>query len=162
MADVTCDACGHRNEAGARFCSSCGVQLAEDPDRTTISYTPAEGGASGPASDEPVSVDLGDVAPGTGVLLVTRGQKAGTRIVLDQDTTTAGRHPDSDIFLDDVTVSRRHVEIVRDGDAYQVSDVGSLNGTYLNRERVESAALADGDVLQVGKYKLLFVTAEAS
>ena len=79
---------------------------------------------------------------------------------MDLPTTTAGRHPDSDIFLDDITVSRRHAEIVRDGDDYVVRDAGSLNGTYVNRERIENtAALVHGDVLQVGKYKLHFLVA---
>ena len=96
---------------------------------------------------------------GTGVLVVTRGEAAGSRILLDLASTSAGRHPDSDIFLDDITVSRRHAEIVRDGDAYTVRDAGSLNGTYVNRERIEEAPLTHGDVLQVGKYKLHFLIA---
>jgi len=77
--------------------------------------------------------------------------------VLDGERTVAGRHPESDIFLDDVTVSRRHAEILRSGNDYTVRDVGSLNGTYLNRERVEDAPLRDGDELQIGSFKLVFV-----
>ncbi len=106
-----------------------------------------------------VEVDLSDLPPGTGVLVVTRGEAAGSRILLDLETTRAGRHPRSDIFLDDITVSRRHAEIVREGGAYRVRDAGSLNGTYVNRERVEEAPLNHGDVLQVGKYKLHFLVA---
>jgi pSer/pThr/pTyr-binding forkhead associated (FHA) protein len=93
------------------------------------------------------------------VLVVTRGEAAGSRILLDQPSTTAGRHPKSDIFLDDITVSRRHAEIAREGDGYVVRDAGSLNGTYVNRERIEEAPLTHGDVLQVGKYKLHFLVA---
>ncbi len=90
--------------------------------------------------------------------MVKRGPNAGSRFLLDAKVTTAGRHPESDIFLDDVTVSRRHAEFVRDGGAFLVRDVGSLNGTYLNRERIEAAALAGGDEVQIGKYRLVFLT----
>jgi pSer/pThr/pTyr-binding forkhead associated (FHA) protein len=79
---------------------------------------------------------------------------------MDQDVTTAGRHPDSDIFLDDVTVSRRHVEFRRDENRFFVHDVGSLNGTYVNQRRVESTELANGDELQIGKFKLTFYAGE--
>ncbi len=160
MAGVTCEACGHENAVGSRFCSSCGRPLAEDAEHTTISFVPE--GAEPDVSETPVpevEVDLSDVPPGTGVLVVTRGEAAGSRILLDQATTSAGRHPKSDIFLDDITVSRRHAEIVREGDGYRVRDAGSLNGTYVNRERVEESELTHGDVLQVGKYKLHFLVA---
>jgi pSer/pThr/pTyr-binding forkhead associated (FHA) protein len=96
------------------------------------------------------------------VLVVHQGAKAGSRIVLDSDLTTAGRHPDSDLFLDDITVSRRHAEIRRSTDGtYEVSDTGSLNGTYVNRERIEHAGLRSGDELQIGKFKLVFLLGEA-
>jgi len=95
--------------------------------------------------------------PGTAVLVVRRGPNAGSRFLLDTDVTTAGRHPESDIFLDDVTVSRRHAEFRRDGTTFTVSDVGSLNGTYVNRERVEQATLANGDEVQIGKFRLVFL-----
>lgn len=91
-----------------------------------------------------------------GVLLVRRGAKAGSRYILDEEVTSIGRHPESDIFLDDITVSRRHADIRRNGTEYVVTDVGSLNGTYLNRHRVESSPLLDGDLLQIGKFKLMF------
>jgi pSer/pThr/pTyr-binding forkhead associated (FHA) protein len=87
---------------------------------------------------------------------VKRGSKAGSRFALDQDVTTAGRHPESDIFLDDITVSRHHAEVIRTSAGYEVRDAGSLNGTYLNRERIERSALGNGDELQVGKFKLVF------
>jgi pSer/pThr/pTyr-binding forkhead associated (FHA) protein len=92
------------------------------------------------------------------MLVVHRGPSAGSRFVLDRDVVAAGRHPDSDIFLDDVTVSRRHAEVVRSGDGYLVRDVGSLNGTYLNRERIDEAPIANGDELQIGRFKLVFVS----
>lgn len=102
---------------------------------------------------------LEGLPPGAALLVVRRGSNAGSRFLLDAPLTTAGRHPDSDIFLDDVTVSRRHAEFVREGTAFTVRDVGSLNGTYLNRERVESAVLANGDDVQIGKFRLVFLIA---
>jgi len=93
------------------------------------------------------------------LLVVKRGPNAGSRFLLDQDVTTAGRHPDSDIFLDDVTVSRRHAEFRREGSGYTVHDVGSLNGTYVNRERIDAAPLAGGDEVQIGKFRLVYLTA---
>ena len=91
------------------------------------------------------------------LLVVKRGPNAGSRFLLDRDTTSAGRHPDSDIFLDDVTVSRRHAEFHRESGIFTVRDVGSLNGTYVNRERVESATLSNGDEVQIGKFRLVFI-----
>ncbi|QLY27739.1 FHA domain-containing protein [Nocardia huaxiensis] len=103
---------------------------------------------------------------GAALLVVKRGPNAGSRFLLDQPTTSAGRHPDSDIFLDDVTVSRRHAEFRQDDDTFQVVDVGSLNGTYVNREPVDSSELQNGDEVQIGKFRLVFLTgprpAEAS
>lgn len=96
--------------------------------------------------------------PGSALLVVRRGPNAGSRFLLDTDVTTAGRHPESDIFLDDVTVSRRHAEFRREAGVFVVRDVGSLNGTYVNRERVESATLANGDEVQVGKFRLVFLS----
>jgi pSer/pThr/pTyr-binding forkhead associated (FHA) protein len=95
---------------------------------------------------------------GSALLVVKRGPNAGSRFLLDQPTTSAGRHPDSDIFLDDVTVSRRHAEFRLESTEFQVVDVGSLNGTYVNREPVDSAALANGDEVQIGKFRLVFLT----
>ncbi|MEI2654561.1 MAG: FHA domain-containing protein [Microthrixaceae bacterium] len=90
------------------------------------------------------------------LLVVIRGTNAGSRFALDPEVTTIGRHPESTVFLDDVTVSRRHTEIRLEGTHYLVSDVGSLNGTYLNGDRVDVHELAEGDQLQVGKYRLVF------
>ena len=94
---------------------------------------------------------------GAALLVVKRGPNAGARFLLDQDTTTAGRHPEADIFLDDVTVSRRHAEFRRNAGEFEVVDVGSLNGTYVNREPRNSQALSTGDEIQIGKFRLVFI-----
>ena len=99
----------------------------------------------------------GGLPPGMALLVVRRGPNAGARFLLDHDLTTSGRHPDSDIFLDDVTVSRRHAEFHRGPGGFTVRDVGSLNGTYVNREPVDSAVLANGDEVQIGKFRLVFI-----
>jgi hypothetical protein len=108
----------------------------------------------------PDSDSFGALPPGSALLLVMRGPNAGSRFRLEGDLTTAGRHPDSDIFLDDVTVSRRHAEFYRYGTRFTVRDVGSLNGTYVNRERIEEAELTGGDEVQIGKFRLLFLTGQ--
>ena len=155
MADlVFCNRCGHGNPLGSNFCSSCGSGLEQRSRQdTTVSFHPD---AALEGSDD-VGVDLQQVPEGVGALIVRRGRNAGSRYLLDGEVTTAGRHPESDIFLDDVTVSRRHVEITRSGRDYSVRDVGSLNGTYLNRQRVDESPLRDGDELQIGSFKLVFV-----
>ena len=94
--------------------------------------------------------------PESALLIVLRGPNAGARFLLDTNVTTAGRHPDADIFLDDVTVSRRHAQFLRDGAVFSVRDLGSLNGTYLNGERLDESVLTDGDEVQIGKYRLTF------
>ncbi|WKK61510.1 oxoglutarate dehydrogenase inhibitor Odhl [Corynebacterium sp. P3-F1] len=97
---------------------------------------------------------------GEALLVVKRGPNAGARFLLDQDTTTAGRHPEADIFLDDVTVSRRHAEFRRNDGEFEVVDVGSLNGTYVNREPRNSQTLSTGDEIQIGKFRLVFIADE--
>ena len=150
-----CTNCGHRNPEGANFCSSCGTALAEATGSdTTITFMPAELEAE---LDEEIHISPEELEGGRGVLIVKRGPNAGSKFFIDSDATVIGRHPDSDIFLDDVTVSRKHAEIRRGEDGFGLVDVGSLNGTYVNRERVEEAALASGDEIQVGKFKLVFL-----
>ncbi|CAN5206925.1 hypothetical protein BH18ACT4_BH18ACT4_07430 [soil metagenome] len=153
MPELFCNNCAHANPLGANFCSSCGSPLEpEGGDRTTVTFT-----IDGPApTDDDVSFDLDDIPADAGLLVVTRGPNAGSRLAVTRDVTTVGRHPESDIFLDDITVSRRHAEIHRTPAGFVVKDVGSLNGTYLNRERVEDGTLNTGDELQVGKFKLAF------
>src|ERR1700730_3962101 len=102
--------------------------------------------------------DVEDLPSGSALLIVTRGPNAGSRFLLDQPITSAGRHPDSDIFLDDITVSRRHAEFQRKQGQLRVVDVGSLNGTYVNRQPVDSAVLVNGDEVQIGKFRLVFLT----
>ena len=156
-----CNQCGHRNPAGSNFCRSCGAALdAGDPDSaTTITFMPLE--SQGDPSTAEVKVALDEIPEGMGMLVVKRGPNAGSKFVLEGELTKVGRHPDSDIFLDDITVSRRHAEFVHAGGEYHVRDVGSLNGTYLNRERIEDARLASGDEVQIGKFKLVFLGTDA-
>ena len=97
-----------------------------------------------------------ELESGQALLVVQRGPNAGSKFLIDKDVTTAGRHPESDIFLDDVTVSRRHAEFRRSDGKFSIHDVGSLNGTYVNRQRVDSTELSSGDELQIGKFKLTF------
>ena len=156
---VFCNQCGHRNPPAANFCSSCGAVLEPGGEDTTIRIMAVEG--TGEITDEEVTVTLDDLPEGTGMLVVKRGPNAGSKFVLDAPVTRAGRHPNSEIFLDDITVSRRHAEVVRDGSAYRVRDVGSLNGTYLNRERIDEATIGNGDELQIGKFKLVFFGSSA-
>jgi pSer/pThr/pTyr-binding forkhead associated (FHA) protein len=151
---VYCNNCGHRNPQGANFCSSCGAPLAAESSDTTVSFMPTELEAE---LDEEVHISPEEVEAGRGVLVVKRGPNAGSKYFLDSDVTQIGRHPESDIFLDD-TVSRRHAEIRRDATGFSMHDVGSLNGTYVNRERVEGAELRSGDEIQIGKFKLVVLT----
>ena len=164
-----CTQCGQQNPDGSRFCARCGSAISTSigaPARgngtsttSTISL-PALDVGEGPAGTDAADPSLGELPPaGTALLVVKRGPNAGSRFLLDADVTTAGRHPESDIFLDDVTVSRRHAEFVRQGNGFLVRDVGSLNGTYLGRERIESTGLANGDEVQIGKYRLVFLSA---
>ena len=163
-----CTQCGQQNPDDSRFCARCGAAMnpAGGGDQgvettSTISLSAIEGSMDGdPAPVEPAAEEVGPLEglpPGSALLVVKRGPNAGSRFLLDAAVTTAGRHPESDIFLDDVTVSRRHAEFVRDGDSFVVRDVGSLNGTYLNRGRIDAAALAGGDEVQIGKYRLVFL-----
>jgi pSer/pThr/pTyr-binding forkhead associated (FHA) protein len=170
---VFCTQCGQQNPDGSRFCARCGAAVVGAPSgeqagpgsssstdtTSTISLSAIEGALSSgegtAAAVDPVLEE--QPAAGTALLVVKRGPNAGSRFLLDADVTTAGRHPESDIFLDDVTVSRRHAEFVREGNGFIVRDVGSLNGTYLDRERIESVGLAGGDEVQIGKYRLVFL-----
>ncbi len=141
---LVCGVCSTQNAPGANFCSSCGSRLPEQDDAATGAF--------------PV---LGVDVPGpgeVGQLIVTRGGTAGARFALGEDVVTIGRHPDSTIFLDDITVSRRHAEVRRSADGqYTLADVGSLNGTYVDGDRIDSQALREGAQVQVGKFRLVFV-----
>lgn len=110
-------------------------------------------------AEEVAAVDA--LPSGSALLIVKRGASDGSRFLLDTDVTLAGRHPNADIFLDDVTVSRKHVQFVRDGKKFEVKDLASLNGTYLNGRRVDSVTLTDGDEVAIGKFKLTFYSSPA-
>ncbi len=140
------------------FCSACGAALAHDASETTVTFQPDN--EYGESREEEPNVSLVEVPRGQGVLVVTRGPNVGARFELDQSVTRAGRHPDSDIFLDDITVSRRHAQLERRGDgSVVIKDDGSLNGTYVNRERIEEQILSRGDEVQIGKFKLIYLAA---
>ncbi|MGI0130353.1 MAG: FHA domain-containing protein [Thermoplasmata archaeon] len=155
-----CNNCGHRNPVGANFCSSCGAVLATGDEETTVSLAADEG--SGESGEVELSVTVSELPQGTGMLVVKRGPNAGSKFIVEDGVTRVGRHPESDIFLDDVTVSRRHAEFYRHPRGFTVRDVGSLNGTYVNRERIEEADLSDGDEVQVGKFRLMFLAGRRS
>lgn len=147
MQQPGCSRCGHVNTEASNFCSSCGSPISELLDEPTESLQVADIAAAAPA--EVVG------------FIVSRGPKAGSRYELDPGITSLGRHPDSTIFFDDITVSRRHAEAKFDGQVVHVRDVGSLNGTYVNQHQLnEPSALDDGDVLQIGKFKLMFFRGE--
>ena len=165
MASVYCTQCGRPNPDDARFCSNCGTPLmrgsADHPGETTSTISLARAEAlDAELNDEPLAdpAMLEALPADTALLVVHRGPNAGSRFLLDSELTTAGRHPDSDIFLDDVTVSRRHAEFYRMGTRFSVRDVGSLNGTYVNRDRIEETELFSGDEVQIGKFRLIFMT----
>ena len=172
-----CTACGQHNTDEARFCSQCGTRVV-DKDASVPATEDEQGGSPNEQTSTITfgvpTVDTADrklsavdaaavdaLPDGHALLVVQRGPSAGSRFLLDTDLVGAGRHPDSEIFLDDVTVSRRHAEFRRNGKDFSVSDVGSLNGTYVNRDRIDSVELTDGDEVQIGKYRLVYFTSAA-
>ncbi len=152
---VFCNQCGHRNPPDSNFCSSCGSALDSLDDRT-ITLSTIDPLQDAPGHDDDLVVPVGELPTEVGVLIVRAGAQAGTRFPLTESLTRLGRHPESEISLDDITVSRRHAEIERTPDGYLVSDAGSLNGTYVNQERVDQLLLHHGDELQIGKFRLVF------
>jgi hypothetical protein len=148
-----CPECGFVNPAGANYCQKCGAFLADEqrPSAVTAQYDLGE------TSDQE-AVEAAAATEGGGPSLIIRtGGRAGDSFTLDGERFGVGRDTDSDVFLDDVTVSRNHAVIVRRADGLHIDDLGSLNGTYVNRRRIESHKLVDGDELQIGKYKLTFL-----
>lgn len=149
---IPCAKCGFENHEDANFCSRCGSRLLHvDPSETTVTYTPLPSETS-----EATQLPVG---PHSVPLLLIRagGGREGEEIALDTDLLTIGRNPESHLFLDDVTVSRHHARIIRDATGFVVEDLNSLNGTYVNRRRVERHHLIDGDELQIGKFKLAYL-----
>lgn len=152
---VYCNQCGHRNPSSSNFCSSCGSVLGSLDDRT-ISLVTVDPLQDAPGPSDDVIVPIGEIERGIAVLIVRAGAQAGARFVLEAGLTRLGRHPESEISLEDITVSRRHAEIERGPDGYVIRDVGSLNGTYVNQERVDRCGLHHGDEVQIGKFRLVF------
>ena len=151
---VHCPECGFVNSEGANYCQKCGAYMApggEAEGETTATYKIGETGDIEPVDIEDV------VSKGAGLVIRAGGGRVGESFPLEGERLSIGRRPESDIFLDDVTVSRDHALLVRRGGDYYLDDCGSLNGTYVNRERVDSRQLEDGDELQIGKYKLSFL-----
>ncbi len=151
---MVCGRCGHTNESRANYCSSCGAPLVAGDEETTLTLAAVEAAEE----QDDLARYLQGLVPGTAMLVVRIGSAAGSSYRLDRDETMIGRHPDSDIFLDDITVSRRHVRIRRDERrTFTAEDQGSLNGTYVNRERVDACTLRHGDEVQIGRYRFTFV-----
>lgn len=152
---MRCPTCQADIPAASTACPSCGANV----DQTGTISIPGAPSEEHSAREELSATDRKavDALPsGSALLIVQRGPQAGSRFLLDQDEVRAGRHPDSEIFLDDVTVSRRHAIFRRNGANFSVEDVGSLNGTYVNRDRADSYLLSNGDEVQIGKFRLIF------
>lgn len=150
-----CTQCGSQNPSGANFCAQCGSALGAAADVTT-GMLPVAAGEHAEGGEDRVDVESirADLSPGTALLVSVRGPNVGAKFLLDKEVVTVGRHPDSDIFLDDITVSRRHAEFRRTGQTFLVADAGSLNGTYINGTRSDEQVLANADTVQVGKFRL--------
>jgi pSer/pThr/pTyr-binding forkhead associated (FHA) protein len=144
VAYVFCNQCGHRNPPESSFCSSCGSALDLHGDRT-ITLAAVDPLQDAPGGEDDVVVPMSELPTDTAVLIVRSGPQSGVRFPLEEGVTRLGRHPDSEIMLDDITVSRRHVEIERTPEGWVVTDAGSLNGTYVNQERTDRAVLHHGD-----------------
>ena len=148
MSHIYCPECGFQSPEAATYCSRCGALLGrETVDETTLSLGP----------EEIEAASLADNIDGPALVVRSGGGLAGQSFQPEEGRTLIGRSPDCDVFLDDVTVSRRHAELVRDGDTFSIRDLGSLNGTYVNRRRIESTVLENDDEVQIGKYRLTFL-----
>ena len=152
MSHVYCQECGFQNPESSNYCARCGALLVKDEagTETTQTFTPDDGDGS----PEAVLEDLGIKGPA--LVVRSGGGRAGETFSAEANQTTIGRSPDCGIFLDDVTVSRKHAVLTRRDGSFFIEDLGSLNGTFLNRHRIETAELNDGDELQIGKYRLMF------
>ena len=152
MSHVYCPECGFQNPETSNYCSRCGALLMRDDlsPETTMTFTPED------REDDSVALDEIGIR-GPALVVRAGGGRAGETFRPEGERTTIGRSPDCGIFLDDVTVSRKHAVLVERDGGYYIEDQGSLNGTFLNRRRIESARLEDGDELQIGKYRLSFL-----
>lgn len=152
---VHCPECGFVNPEGSNYCQKCGAYLgrAERGDEpTTMTYTVDDTGDM-----QPVDIDKVVAKAGAALVIRSGGGRAGESFTVTEDRVSIGRSPDAGVFLDDVTVSRNHALLVRRRDGLYIDDLGSLNGTYVNRRRIESHRLTDGDEIQIGKYKLSYL-----
>lgn len=172
-----CTNCGHPNPWGANFCSQCGTPLStpgeqtqppgdqvgrqssRTADTTRMQSTPSEEQREGEGLDADDEAAVQALPSGSALLIVRRGANAGSRFLLDTDSTTAGRRHDGGIVLDDISVSRRHAVFTRTESGVVVKDVGSLNGTYVNQKLVDQQLLRSGDEVQIGKFRLVFYNA---
>jgi FHA domain/zinc-ribbon domain len=156
LSHVYCPECGFQNPEAANYCSKCGALLVHDAASegdTTMTFTPDDG-----EEDAPIVEEI--TAEGPALVVRSGGGRAGEHFTPKGERTSIGRSPDCDIFLDDVTVSRKHAVLIAADGRFTIEDQGSLNGTYVNRRRIESAPLADGDEVQIGKYRLTFLVGQ--
>ena len=148
MSHIYCPECGFQSPEAATYCSRCGALLGrETVDETTLSLGP----------EEIEAASLADNIDGPALVVRSGGGRAGESFEAIGDHALIGRSPECDVFLDDVTVSRRHAELTRDGNVFTIRDLGSLNGTFVNRRRIESSVLEDDDEVQIGKYRMTFL-----
>jgi len=150
LSHIYCPECGFQNPEAANYCARSGARLVRaEESETTMTFTPEEAEEDG--------LGLPEGIDGPALIVRAGGGRAGETFPLEHERITIGRSPDCEIFLDDVTVSRDHAVLVEEGGKYTVEDQGSLNGTFVNRRRIESAPLAEGDELQIGKYRMTFI-----
>jgi len=151
LSHIYCPECGFQNPEAANYCARCGARLVRPEEaETTMTFTPEEAEEDG--------LGLPEGIDGPALIVRAGGGRAGETFPLEHDRVTVGRSPDCEIFLDDVTVSRKHAVIAKDGDAFRIEDEGSLNGTFVNKKRVEASELENGDELQIGKYRLTYLS----
>ena len=150
MSHIYCPECGFQNPEAANYCARCGARLVRpEESETTMTFTPEEAEEDG--------LGLPEGIDGPALIVRAGGGRAGETFTLEHERITIGRSPDCEIFLDDVTVSRKHAVITKNGDDFRIEDEGSLNGTFVNKKRVEAAELENGDELQIGKYRLTYL-----
>jgi FHA domain/zinc-ribbon domain len=150
LSHIYCPECGFQNPEASNYCARCGAPLVRPEEaETTMTFTPEEAEEDGPGLPEGID--------GPALIVRAGGGRAGETFPLEHERTTIGRSPDCEIFLDDVTVSRKHAVIAKNGDDFRIEDEGSLNGTFVNKKRVEAADLETGDELQIGKYRLTYL-----
>jgi hypothetical protein len=151
VSHIYCPECGFQNPEAANYCARCGAHLVRpDESETTMTFTPEDPDEDGGVLPEGIG--------GPALVVRSGGGRAGETFSLDTERTSVGRSPECEIFLDDVTVSRRHAIVVRRDEKFAIEDEGSLNGTFVNRKRVEGSELEDGDEIQIGKYRLTFLS----